>query len=101
MIPVLFHPEAEEELDHSIGYYEECLPGLGLDFEREVRHGISQILDAPSQWPIHKYGTRKFLLNRFPFYIFYLELPDCIWIAAVAHCSRKPNYWKDRLEESL
>jgi hypothetical protein len=76
---VLFHPEAEAELDHSIGFYEERQEGLGLDFEREVRHGIAQIHDAPSRWPIHKFGTRKFLLRRFPFYIFYLELlhMDC------------------------
>ncbi len=97
MTPVLFHPYAERELDEAIGFYEECLPGLGLDFEQEIRYGISHISNAPRRWPIHKYGTRKFLLRRFPFNIFYLELPDCIWIVAVAHCSRKPNYWKERL----
>jgi toxin ParE1/3/4 len=100
LTPVLFHPGAEAELDQSIGFYEECQPGLGLDFQREVFRGISKIHDAPTLWPKHKYGTRKFLLNRFPFYIYYLELSDCIWIAAVAHCSRKPNYWKDRLKKS-
>ena len=100
MIPVLFHPEAEAELDNAIGFYEERQIGLGLDFEREVLHGISKICDSPSRWPTHKYGTRKFLLSRFPFHIFYLEIPDCIWIIAVAHCSRKPNYWKNRLKSS-
>ncbi|MCP5049638.1 MAG: type II toxin-antitoxin system RelE/ParE family toxin [bacterium] len=98
MISILFHPEAEAELDHSICFYEERETGLGLDFQREVRRGISQIYNAPGRWPLHKYGTRKFLLNRFPFYIFYLEHSDYIWIVAVAHCSRKPNYWGKRLK---
>lgn len=49
---------------------------------REVHQGISQILDSPTRWPIYKYETRKFLLRRFPFHIFYLDLPDCIWIVA-------------------
>jgi hypothetical protein len=25
--PILFHPDAEAEVDHSIGFYEERLPG--------------------------------------------------------------------------
>jgi len=99
LIPVLFHPQAESELDHGIGFYEECRPGLGLDFEREVIDGISQIHDAPSMWPKYKYGIRKFLLSRFPFYIYYLDLPDCIWIIAITHCSRKPGYWENRIDE--
>jgi hypothetical protein len=98
LIPIIFHPDAENEVDNSIGFYEERQPGLGLDFQREVIDGISKIHDAPTCWPKHKYGTRKFLLPRFPFYIYYIDLPDYIWIVAVAHCSRNPNYWKDRLK---
>ena len=100
MIPILFHPEAEYELDQAISYYEDHQVGLGLDFESEVRRGLSYIHDAPDRWPKHKFDIRKFLLNRFPFHLFYLELPDCIWIVAVTHCSRKPNYWKERLKSS-
>ena len=98
MIPILFHPDAEDELGQAIGFYEERQVGLGLDFEREVIHGLSYIHEAPDRWPMHKYGIRKYLLKRFPFHIFYLEQPDYIWIVAVAHCSRKPNYWKERLK---
>lgn len=97
MKPVTFHPDAEVELDKSIAFYEKCEPGLGLDFERDVAHGILQIQEAPLCWPVHKYGLRKYLIKRFPFHIFYLILPECIWIVAVAHCSRKPDYWKNRI----
>lgn len=99
MIPVFFHPQAEKEFDNSIAFYEECQPGLGLDFEQEVSDGISQIYDAPLRWPKYKYGIRKFLLSRFPFYIYYLNLPDSIWIVAIAHCSRKQEYWEKRLNK--
>jgi hypothetical protein len=98
LIPVLFHPDAETELDRSITFYEERQAGLGVDFQREVLYGVSQIHNAPTRWPRYKYGTRKYLLNRFPFHIFYIANPDCIWIVAVAHCSRKPDYWKERME---
>ena len=31
-----FHPEAEAEFDRSVKYYEQCQPGLGLEFAEEV-----------------------------------------------------------------
>jgi hypothetical protein len=36
-------------------------------------------------------------MQRFPFVIYYLDMPDRIWIVAFAHASRKPNYWKTRI----
>ena len=39
---------------------------------------------------------RRFRLSRFPYIVFYLELDDTIWVAAVAHTSRRPGYWRDR-----
>ena len=65
MIPVLFHPDAEAELDHSVGFYEERSSGLGLDFESEILRGLSSIHDDPGRWPIHKLETRKYTLQRF------------------------------------
>ena len=31
-----FHPSAQSELNDSIDYYEECKPGLGSEFAKEV-----------------------------------------------------------------
>jgi len=31
--------------------------------------------------------------------LFYAEEPEIIWILAVAHCARKPNYWLNRLSD--
>jgi toxin ParE1/3/4 len=99
LIPVLFHPDAEAEFDHSIGFYEERSIGLGLNFEHEVLRGLSIIHNDPKRWPQHKSGARKYTLQRFPFSIYYLNLPDCIWVVAISHGSRKPGYWKDRVPE--
>jgi hypothetical protein len=38
-------------------------------------------------------------MERFPYLIFFLELPDCFWIAAIAHGARQPDYWKERKPE--
>jgi len=35
-----FHPEADEEFVEAVAYYEECDPGLGIGFSREVYASI-------------------------------------------------------------
>ncbi|WP_339378699.1 hypothetical protein [Calothrix sp. NIES-2100] len=39
-------------------------------------------------------------MQRFPYLIFYTELEEVIWVIAIAHSKRKPNYWKQRNIES-
>ena len=97
---VRFHPQAEAEFGASVEYYEMREAGLGVDMEREVLRGMVEIRDAPHRWPVYGHGTRQYLLHRFPFRLVYLELPDALWIVAVAHCSRKPGYWKKRLGDA-
>lgn len=40
---------------------------------------------------------RKFILNKYPYKIFYKNYPEIIVIVAIAHHKRKPNYWKSRI----
>jgi plasmid stabilization system protein ParE len=66
-------------------------------FAEEMNRAISVISDAPKRWPMANHGARKFLLQRFPFAVFYRELPLGIQVLAVAHGRRRPGYWKSRL----
>ena len=97
MKPILFHPDAEAEFDHSIEFYNKRQFGLGLDFEREIVKALSSIHHNPERWPVCNWGLRKFILHHFPYIIYYLDEPNFIWIVAIAHCSRKPDYWLKRL----
>ena len=97
MKPLVIEEHAELELAGSVAFYEEKKSGLGLDFERATREALNRIASSPDQWAAGKYGTRHYLMERFPFIIHYLDMPDRIWIVAFAHTSRKPNYWKRRI----
>ena len=44
-----------------------------------------------------KFGTRSLKTGRFPFRIVYREEVDRLWIVAVSHLSRRPDYWNRRL----
>src|SRR3989338_8819225 len=98
---IIVHSEAELELWQAVEYYETKNVGLGLDFEQEVSHALVDIQEAPNRWPTRKYGTRCRLLRRFPYAIYYLELQDIIWVVAVAHTSRKPYYWRNRVKSNI
>ena len=92
-----FHPEADEEFIEAAAYYEQCEPGLGLDFSREVHSSIQNILSYPKMWPELDEDVRRCLVHRFPFGVLYSIEPDGIFILAVMHLHRDPDYWRHRL----
>lgn len=42
--------------------------------------------------------VRRFPLHHFPFFLVYRDRDEYLQIVALAHKSRKPNYWKSRLK---
>ena len=101
-LPILFEPEAVEELEAAALFYEERSVGLGSAFlaavdgaiERLHKTGVSVHAAPPGISP--ETGIRRILLHRFPFSIVFVELDEEIRVLAVAHASRRPGYWKKR-----
>jgi plasmid stabilization system protein ParE len=93
-----FHPEAEEEFVQAVVYYEGCEPGLGIDFSREIYASIQNALDYPAMWPKIEEVVRRCLVHRFPYGVLYSIEPDGIFILAIMHLHRDPDYWKQRLK---
>ena len=91
-----FHPEAEAEFNEAIEYYEEIEPGLGYDFALEVYSAIQRAVAFPKAWPVIEGEIRRSLVKRFPYGVVYCEETDGIYIAAVMHLHRHPDYWKHR-----
>src|SRR4051812_14822615 len=98
MKSVVFDTEENDELHAAAAYYEAQRAGLGDDFMAEVEQAVQRIAQLPQACPVHdaSTGVRKLVLRRFPYNLFYLELDDRIWIAAVAHQRRQPGYWAHR-----
>ena len=91
-----FHPEAEADFLEAIGYYEDCEVGLGEDFSLEIHLAVQNILSYPTTWPILEDDVRRYLTNRFPYAVLYSVEPDRIYILAIMHLHRHPDYWKHR-----
>jgi toxin ParE1/3/4 len=93
----LFHPLAWQELEEADSWYFSHSFEVSLDFLNDLHDAVDEIAVAPRRWSAYLYGTRRFVIQRFPFSVIYLDDPDLITIIAVAHSKRRPGYWKDRL----
>ncbi|MHA1719159.1 MAG: type II toxin-antitoxin system RelE/ParE family toxin [Promethearchaeia archaeon] len=94
---IIFHPEAEIELNSTIDFYNRKVSGLGFEFLEKIERAINLIDRNPDRWQILKYRVRKYIVKQFPYSIYYIFDPNRIYVVAIAHQKRKPFYWKDRL----
>ncbi len=90
-------PEADKDLKEAALYYENCSPGLGMDFLNEYTEYLYRILDSPETYAIYHKNFRRLTLDRFPFGIVYEIYEDHIYVLAVMNLHKKPYYWVDRI----
>ncbi|HCS92743.1 MAG: type II toxin-antitoxin system RelE/ParE family toxin [Thiohalocapsa sp. PB-PSB1] len=93
---VVFSRLAKQELDDATHYYEIELQGLGKRFRQEVRKAAKRIAEYPKAWSVERGEIRKCLLHKFPYKLLYSIEEDHIFVIAVAHQHRRPDYWTER-----
>ncbi len=88
--------EAEFELTEAIERYEEIERGLGLRLKDEARAVVTWIEAHPTTPRVRPAGYRRVNLKVFRYYIAYAVRNDTIWVLAIAHGHRRPEFWADR-----
>jgi len=96
---VIFSTLAKQELEDAARYYELEQEGLGRRFRAEVKRAARRIARYPRAWSIERGDIRKCSLYKFPYKLLYSIEQDHIFIVAVAHQHRRPDYWVDRIDE--
>ena len=99
MTNVYFHPEVALDIRESFFWYELQAQGLGDDFINELESAFETIAEFPGVWPTFKKGFRRYFLARFPFAVIYKQSNKKIYVVAVMHQSRKPDYWLNRAKK--
>jgi plasmid stabilization system protein ParE len=95
-----FHPHARKELDAATDYYDRIAPNLGDAFLEEIADCIFRILKFPQAWPKLRGSVRRCRTHRFPYSLVYDLEKEQVFILAVMHSSREPNYWVKRIVTS-
>ena len=92
----VFRPQAERELLDARDWYEEQRPGLGDTFAAEIDRALARIVQTPLAYPRVQGETRRALVRRFPYAIYFHAIADEIVILAVVHGRRRPEHWHSR-----
>jgi plasmid stabilization system protein ParE len=99
--PIRLGESAAAELAEAVRWYEARRPGLGAEFRDVMGVAFDRIRrqpDAGSRVPVPStVGLRRHLIPRFAYQVIYYLRNGEITIVAVAHTSRRPNYWRHRL----
>jgi hypothetical protein len=95
--------EADSEFMEAAQWYEDQRSGLGEQFISEVIDAFIDIERYPQRFSRCSYRSsrelRRRTLEHFPHSVVYeVRKSECV-IVAIAHPSRRPNYWKDRLKK--
>ena len=93
---VSFHPAADAEVERAQSWYEERSVFAAAGLLQELTRAVQRIRVAPERYPTADHGTRRIVLDRYPFSAFYIVRDGEIFIVAVAHHKRRPGYWSDR-----
>jgi plasmid stabilization system protein ParE len=91
------HPEAVAEAQAAELWYRERNTLAADAFLAELDRAVERIAEEPERYPLYVNDTRRYLLQRFPFYLVYREVTGKLEIVAIAHGRRRPGYWKKRI----
>ena len=94
---IVLLPEAEEDLDAAFWWYEERDPGLGDEFLRCVEESLSRVAANPLMFPLRFDNSRRVLIRRFPYAIYFEHDPETIVVQYVFHCAQDPGRISRRL----
>lgn len=97
-----FLEQAETELDWAAAYADAELPGRGSRLVTDFEEVIDWALTFPHSGKVIEeidegIELRAFLLGRFPYTVLLAVLHDQLVVIAIAHHSREPGYWMERI----
>jgi plasmid stabilization system protein ParE len=93
---VIFDPAADAEIDEAVDYYRGIDEALAQAFLLELENAAERVADHPHVWQCILRHFRRFNLRRFPYALIYSLEPDHVYVLAVMHERRRPNYWLER-----
>lgn len=93
--------EASQEAIEAAAWYEHEQAGLGAEFFAAVDAAIDVIEEhvvplSPLPEEAGDTDAKRLILERFPYDVVAIELPEETVVIAIAHHSRKPGYWLGR-----
>ncbi len=100
---LILHPEAEEELEHAVLWYEHQDTGRGGVLRNAVNELLERMITGETTGSVaegysFECGVRRNKVQGFPYSIVFSDsvIVNTIYVLAIALDRRRPNYWRSR-----
>lgn len=90
-------PPADREFAKVVAHYHKERPRRAAAFVEEIDRVSALLAENPYLGSMEEDGVRGYVMDRFPYTIYYVIRPDLILVVAISHQSRRPGYWRKRL----
>jgi plasmid stabilization system protein ParE len=95
-LALAFRPQAAAEVRSARATYESHRSGLGAEFIVELDGVLGRVATEPMAFPQVHGPTRRALLRRFPYAVYFVVVESEAVILAVLHGHRDPETWRSR-----
>lgn len=93
---LIVRPAAAADIDEAFLWYEHQRVGLGEEFLAAAQAVIDAIAQQPLRYAVVRRDTRRALLRRFPYAIYFRVYGDLAVVVACMHGRRSPRRWQSR-----
>lgn len=93
---IIVRREAQLEVQEAFDYYEEINKGLGFEFMRSLDAALQSVKRNPFAYQTIYKESRRVLLRKFPYAVFYIIEENRIIIIACFNQKRNPIDWLRR-----
>lgn len=87
---IWFLEAAEGDIAVAFEWYESQRAGLGAEFIAEIDEALQLVLDFPESCEVFYRETRRCLIERFPFEVFYRLQDGILIVVACMHGAQDP-----------
>lgn len=94
---IFIEPEAIDDIQEGIDWYNEQQPGLGRKFHEEVKAAFERLQETPF-FQVRYDNVRCLSLHKFPYMVHFTldETQQMVIVRAVFNTSIDPNEWTKR-----
>jgi len=94
--PPILRLAAAADVEDAYRWYEERREGLGDEFLAAIQAAVDSVVAHPLAAPIVHRDTRRVLVRRFPYGVFYRLIKGQVVVVACFHAKRHPRVWRAR-----
>jgi hypothetical protein len=93
---VILHFRFDGDLSAAMDWYDDRVPGLGVEFESETERCLDEVERRPLSYQLARDRLRQAPLKRFPYVIVFEVTEAEILVAGLFHSAMDRQRWDER-----